>query len=79
MTSEYTFVAPGRQNELTRRIQESLANATAKPEKTAAFETPPPEPPPPPAVAPPAATAPNPTPEAPASLLDTLPVTTLVQ
>jgi len=35
MTGEYTFVAPERQNELTRRIQERLANAGAKAEKTA--------------------------------------------
>jgi len=28
MTGEYTFVAPERQNELTRRIQEKLAAAT---------------------------------------------------
>ena len=27
MTSEYTFVAPERQNELTRRIQQKLAEA----------------------------------------------------
>jgi len=27
MTGEYTFVAPERQNELTRRIQEELAKA----------------------------------------------------
>jgi integrase len=33
MTGEYTFVAPERQNELTRRIQEKLANAGAKAEK----------------------------------------------
>lgn len=79
MTSEYTFVAPERQNELTRRIQERLVNAAAKPEKTATAEAPPPEPPPPPPAAPPPTTAPTPTPEAPPSLLDTLPVTTLVQ
>ena len=30
MTSEYTFVAPERQNELTRRIQEKLADAARK-------------------------------------------------
>lgn len=79
MTSEYTFVAPERQNELTRRIQERLANAGAKPEKTATVEAPPPGPPPTPPAAPPPATAATPTPEAPPSLLDTLPVTTLVQ
>jgi hypothetical protein len=28
MTNEYTFVAPERQNELTRRIQKRLADAT---------------------------------------------------
>jgi len=30
MTGEYTFVAPERQNELTRRIQEKLAEAASK-------------------------------------------------
>jgi len=30
MTSEYTFVAPERQNELTRRIQQKLAEAERK-------------------------------------------------
>src|SRR5712692_6909810 len=30
MTSEYTFVTPERQNELTRRIQEKLAEAASK-------------------------------------------------
>jgi integrase len=30
MTDEYTFVAPERQNELTRRIQEKLAEAASK-------------------------------------------------
>jgi hypothetical protein len=30
MTGEYTFVAPERQNELTRRIQERLSAATQK-------------------------------------------------
>jgi integrase len=30
MTGEYTFVTPERQNELTRRIQEKLADATTK-------------------------------------------------
>jgi integrase len=68
MTGEYTFVAPERQNELTRRIQEKLANAVAKTAETAAM----PEPPPP---SPPPAT----TPEAPPSLVDTAPVTPLVQ
>lgn len=32
MTGEYTFVAPERQNELTRRIQQRLATAAAKSE-----------------------------------------------
>ncbi len=68
MTGEYTFVAPERQNEPTRRIQERLASAAAKPEKTATVGAPPPAAPPP-----------APTPEAPRSLLDALPVTTLVQ
>lgn len=31
MTSEYTFVSPERQNELTRRIQERLSSATVSP------------------------------------------------
>lgn len=30
MTGEYTFVAPERQNELTRRIQEKLLEAANK-------------------------------------------------
>ena len=30
MTGEYTFVAPERQNELTRRIQRKLAKASAE-------------------------------------------------
>lgn len=30
MTGEYTFVTPERQNELTRHIQEKLADATRK-------------------------------------------------
>lgn len=68
MTGEYTFVAPERQNELTRRIQEKLANAAAKTAETAAESEPPP-PSPPPAT----------TPEAPPSLIDTAPVTPLVQ
>jgi len=72
MTSEYTFVAPERQNELTRRIQEKLANAAAKSTKTATESAPTAEPPPP-------ATAPTSTPEAPPSLLDGVPVTTLIQ
>ncbi len=40
MTSEYTFVAPERQNELTRRIQQKLAAAEKKQkEKDAAKES----------------------------------------
>jgi len=66
MMSEYTFVAPQRQNELTRRIQEKLAKADAKAAKTAAE---PAAPPPPPAT----------TPEGPPNLVDTAPVTPLVQ
>ena len=31
MTGEYTFVTPERQNELTRRIQDKLAEAARKP------------------------------------------------
>jgi len=31
MTSEYTFVTPERQNELTRRIQAKIAEAGTKP------------------------------------------------
>ena len=45
MTSEYTFVAPERQNELTRRIQQELAEANKKQtEKALATEVPPPAP-----------------------------------
>ena len=36
MTGEYTFVTPERQNELTRRIQEKLAEAAKKVEEQAA-------------------------------------------
>jgi integrase len=43
MTGEYTFVAPERQNELTRRIQERLA--TAAPKQPAIIDQPPPAPP----------------------------------
>jgi integrase len=63
MTSEYTFVAPERQNELTRRIQQKLADAEKKKdEKTTE------------AVAP----APS-SPEVSPSLADTEPVTAVVQ
>ena len=65
-TSQYTFVAAERQNELTRRIQQKLADAGKKPEEQqAAPEIPPP-------AAPPA-------PEVPPSLADTVPVTAVVQ
>ena len=33
MTGEYTFVTPERQNELTRRIQQKLADATHQTEQ----------------------------------------------
>ena len=38
MTGEYTFVTPERQNELTRRIQEKLADAARK-DKSAASQS----------------------------------------
>jgi hypothetical protein len=45
MTGEYTFVTPERQNELTRRIQEKLADAsTKKQEKPVKVAPVPPEP-----------------------------------
>jgi len=56
MTSQYTFVAPERQNELTRRIQERLAQAAAK--TTTVVEEPAPTP------APPAGPSPSPAPAA---------------
>jgi integrase len=66
MTSQYTFVAPERQNELTRRIQQKLADAGKKPEeKDATPEIPPP-------AAPPA-------PEVPPSLAETASVTEILQ
>ena len=40
MTSEYTFVAPERQNELTRRIQQKLAKAATEKAVEAAESTP---------------------------------------
>lgn len=55
MTSQYTFVAPERQNELTRRIQGRLAQAAAK---TAGVVEDPPTP------APPAGPSPSPAPAA---------------
>jgi len=71
-TSQYTFVAPERQNELTRRIQQKLAEAEKKSEeKQATPELPPP-------VAPPPQTAP-PAPEAPPNLADAAPVTAVLQ
>ena len=41
MTGEYTFVTPERQNELTRRIQENLANASTKKQEKPAGSQPP--------------------------------------
>ncbi|MGA2721604.1 MAG: site-specific integrase [Bryobacteraceae bacterium] len=65
-TSQYTFVAAERQNELTRRIQQKLADAGKKPEEQqAAAEILPPATPP--------------APEVPPSLADTVPVTAVVQ
>lgn len=65
MTSHYTFVAPERQNELTRRIQQKLADAEKKQKaQDAEAGSAPPVPP---------------TPEAPPSLADTKPVTAIVQ
>ena len=63
MTSHYTFVAPERQNELTRRIQQKLA--TAAKQKEQAAETAP-------------ASAPE-EPEAPPSLAGSTPLTPLIQ
>jgi integrase len=64
-TSQYTFVAAERQNELTRRIQKKLADAGKNPEEQqAAPEIPP-------SAAPPA-------PEVPRSLADAVPVTAVV-
>jgi integrase len=67
MTSQYTFVAPERQNELTRRIQQKLAQAEDKQKEK---QVAPPEIPPP--------VTPS-TPEAPPNLADTKPVTAVVQ
>jgi integrase len=64
MTSEYTFVAPERQNELTRRIQQKLAAAVKQKEPEQAPQVPP--------------AAPS-TPEAPPSLADAELATPLVQ
>jgi len=61
MIRHYTFVAPERQNELTRRIQQKLAAAGKKTDK----REPAPEIPPPAALS---------TPDAPRSLVETLPV-----
>lgn len=44
MTGEYTFVTPERQNELTRRIQARLAEATPNPEAPAPVYSPQPPP-----------------------------------
>ncbi|MCC7156545.1 MAG: site-specific integrase [Bryobacterales bacterium] len=69
MTSHYTFVAPERQNELTRRIQQKLA-AAAKPEEKPA------EPQLPPSNTPPAA---PPAPETPPNGGIAISVTTMIQ
>jgi integrase len=63
MTGEYTFVTPERQNELTRRIQEKLAEATSK--RNAKSEAP-------------AQTAPG-APDVPPTLVETKAVTTVLQ
>jgi integrase len=65
MTSQYTFVAPERQNELTRRIQQRIADASQEQKKDPATT----------AVALPTPSAP----EAPPSLGDVTPATLLVQ
>jgi hypothetical protein len=63
MTGEYTFVAPERQNELTRRIQRRLADASRKSEERPSVSGRP---------------APS-TPEVPPGLADAEPATQLVQ
>jgi len=64
-TSQYMFVAPERQNELTRRIQQTSAHAGKKSEeKQVAPETLPPA---------------TPTPETPPSIADVMPVTAVLQ
>jgi integrase len=63
MTGEYTFVAPERQNELTRRIQEKLTEAAKKLDGNAAGTAP---------------STPS-APEVPPSLVTAVPATTLVQ
>ncbi|HZT36413.1 MAG TPA: tyrosine-type recombinase/integrase [Bryobacteraceae bacterium] len=67
MTGEYTFVAPERQNELTRRIQERLAGAAKNDARIDAANTRVPTPPS------------SPAPESPPSLVDAAIVTLLVQ
>jgi len=64
MTGEYTFVTPERQNELTRRIQQKLAEAKEK-----AAEAPSKKP----------AAPPDGTPEVPPNLTDLTPATSRVQ
>jgi integrase len=63
MTGEYTFVTPERQNELTRRIQEKLAEAASKRDGKS-------EPPTQPATS---------APDVPQNLAETKPVTTVLQ
>jgi integrase len=65
MTSDYTFVAPERQNELTRRIQQKLARAAKPQEKID----------PPIQSPPPASSSSNVQP----SLADAVPITVVVQ
>ena len=60
MTSHYTFVAPERQNELTRRIQQKLAAAAKQQQPGPASDV---------------SASPS-TPEAPSSLAGTAPLTT---
>lgn len=63
MTSEYTFVTPERQNELTRRIQKKLAEIARKPKGISGRRLEPPTDPP----------------DVPPSRAETQPVTTIVQ
>jgi hypothetical protein len=63
MTGEYTFVTPERQNELTRRIQQKLAEATKRRGEDSDVPTP---------------SAPS-APEVPQNLAATAPASTLVQ
>jgi len=75
MTGEYTFVAPERQNELTRRIQEKLTNAASKAAMAAAEPAPTTAPSPGPPLTPP----PAPMPEVPPSIAELQPATDTIQ